>query len=445
MTVAVIDRVALILIALATGWLGRHQPPTADDWSILVHVRAVPDPFVFAAGQYRDWSGRFLPWTILGVLWRSPDVLPWLSIGFGILLCLVAGPWLRATGWREPPGSRARTDWVAAAALVLGLRFTIGQSVFWAANGVTYFLVCALGLGWWTVQRRGVPPALLRGVPGTVAWCAASLALGLGHELLDPVLLLASAGLAWKRRTDRREMTGFRMAGLAGLAAGTVLLVIAPGNAARAREFQPGFPHDPLVLFRNFRDLVAPCFAAGLPALCWGFAAGFLLGTGPRPRPADVLRPVILLLLAASTMTPLAAAPAFAVSRAYFPAALLLFAAGAWQGAVVRAAAGSTAQRAVPAAVRIVTLAIFVLWAAWAAGQVRAALPFSRSLTARGTQLDRLRNSLGDVTLAPVPAPVPSGLYLDDLRPDAQHWINRAVARWYGLRSVRLGVPDPGR
>ncbi len=441
-----LDLAALATVTLATAWLGRFQPPTADDWSILVHVRAVPNPVVLAAGQYRDWSGRFLPWTLMGGLIRSPDLLPWISAAFGALLCLLAGPLLRATGWRDAAGARARTDWIAAAALILGLRFTIGQSVFWASNGVTYFLTFALGLGWWQVMRRPAAPRPLRGPTGLAIAFAASLALGLGHELLAPVLLFAGAGLAWVRRAGPGDATRLRLAALAGLAAGTVLLAVAPGNAARAREFQSGYPVDPVILFRNFRDVLGPCMATGVPAFCAGALAGALLGGGPGFRFADVLRPVALVLLAASTMLPLAAAPAFAVSRAYVHAALLLFAAGAWQGTVIRVAAEPALRHARwRAALRLAPVLLFVVWAGWTARQVMQAAPFARDIAARHARLAGLRGSMTDAVVDPLRAPPPHALYLDDLRADPANWINRAIAGWYGLHSVRLATPAPAR
>lgn len=227
----------LILIAAGMYLLNLHTPLMMDDydysfsWSTGERLTGVADVIASQAAHYRIWGGRSVAHTLvqLFLLWGKPLFNAANTLMYLLLLaeiCVLA----RLKGWRIGGGM------MLAAHLALNLLPFYGTVFLWLDGACNYLWCTALALlpllilrsereggffdAGWRHGLLAVPVFFLAG------WTNENTACG----VLAIQLLMA----AYDRLIRRRSVRGWRIAALAAHALGTAVMLLAPGNFARA-------------------------------------------------------------------------------------------------------------------------------------------------------------------------------------------------------------------
>jgi hypothetical protein len=231
--------------------------PQEDDWQWALRERTA-GWLGAQVESYRHFDGHLVATalqTLLGVgdpVWVSrvgaaAIVAAWVAASVGLARAVVRAAQGAAVG--------------LALAACAGLCATaaLNEFFYWFSAAVTYPLAAAFamtaaaiavrgarGLGGGAAPARWSPPA---------AFLAALLATGCGESIIPLAGLMVGWGWWWQRREPHAHAHWGACA--AGLAIGTVIEVVAPGNAEKAAGF--GGPH----------PLAAACLSS-LAVVAWG-------------------------------------------------------------------------------------------------------------------------------------------------------------------------------
>lgn len=223
--------------------LASFDHPFADDFIYAAHVRDMG----FGPMQqhlYRHWTGRYTATAL-------QSGVPW---AFGLLRAYPAIPWVVIPAWwlslgcflvsvNRSLGSPISRAGVWLATFVLGSIYfaempSPSEGFYWLSAVATYtvpqttallMLSCALA-----VRRDSSPTVIVLASMG--AWLLAMVTAG-GNESLLPVLLLSLfvAGVFAVR--SRHPSAWVWFAAWTGIAIGTAIVVLSPGNAIRVTQF----------------------------------------------------------------------------------------------------------------------------------------------------------------------------------------------------------------
>ncbi len=425
--------------------------PHGDDWTYALSGR---DGWAATqAALWSGWSGRYTATALLS-LW--PQVLPIFG-GYPLMALLVAGLALSggaALAWTLLPQELGRERRCGLTALLLlgaiaGLP-SLAEGGAWLAGSITYTLPVGLSTWAWTLLLR---PGT--GVPGCVG-ALGLLALAAGGSELVAVAnaggLALAAIAAWRRRDPRLRW----WAVAAGVAiTGLLASAAAPGNAVRQQVILEGQPAPGLEALAGAPGAAWHILANGLESagLCAIAACSTTLTATAARRPPGWLAPLLLAVALASaaflvlpTMLAGTGAPPRAANVIWLAAwgccAAAAVSAGLWAAGRWRTPglAGKLGPALPVAAVLLAFLAPGSLGRATAdlvllPGHLRAIADRQLRLeqAAPGSDLDL-------PLLDPVRTPRSCLAY--DLVGWRDDWSNRACAAWYGLRSVRIVVPD---
>jgi hypothetical protein len=429
--------------------------PALDDY-----CRSAPDPRVGGRlwqvlVMYMRWTGR---WAVTGVhafVTRGMDLE---GFGFTLVLMLCAAAWVAAfalaAGLVLGRGARRRDS------LALGLLLF---AVFWAAapaGEVLYWYSGAVDYGLAFLLMMAALRLVL--VPGGTGRAVAAAALGFlatgVHELAGGVIAAAALARAlYALRTGDRRLAGRSALVLAAVAAGLLINLAAPGNAARAAQMAFGGQlrtalaltlkpsQTPLRALLDIRLLALGLFLFALP--------------GFRKRRPDWTQARLpwLLLLPASTLAILLGGhfiTAFAVGfeppervRAFLFALVLVGWTATLAAAAARFAKGNRATgplAAASAAALCLALAAAPNSRAAVRGLPRALGEWRSQNAAREASIAEQRSAgRRDLLLPPVAAPPPP-LLDAQIGDDPGWWVNACAARFYGAATVRAqGVAGP--
>ena len=447
----IINGVSLTAIATLTGLLVALGIVTwfaADDYCNWMHLdeRGIAGAMRWL---YFEWSGRLATGFAMFLTLALVDLprLHWVSALCGAGLLVVAGLLARLAGAAD---ARWPVRMFALAALSLGLYPLLGQTVFWTTGALVYLLPLILLLVWIIDTRR-----LLHGATaaGPVAGFAMSALLGNAIELLWPIVLIYVGFMGMRERAamtgDRWRALGVRMA---GFLLGGALLATAPGNLRRAEATPESFRHDPGYLFAQGRMIAAEVVANGQAVMLLLVATMVLAVVvrlalqGRLPAPVatsdrvGIFESCVLIGGGIASLTPMLLVPAqFAPRNAFYLYVLVLLAATALYADAIRTARAARGGRAVIALVIGAGLAA----TAAASAQLAPDLAFAQSLRERLVLRDRaLREAASrqetDVVVPAFRQAVPRTLHYVEIFPDPGAWLNRCVARYYRLDSVRV-------
>jgi hypothetical protein len=294
----------------AAAWLGRYVRPGADEWCFLPVVRDEGISGLVGRFYFTDNGrvgngllvGLYAKFPVAGHQWYGPVSG---ALVLGLLWALTAAL-LRRAGQRVPRGVPLLVAAMITAVFLFATPNTY-KTFYWPAASVSHtlapVLACAAAIPLLRSRgRRGRIAALvvvvLAGVfMGTLSEEASVVAL----VVLSGVVLFAGRLFTERARAFAR---GWCLAGMAGVAAGTLLLVTSPGSRNRRERFGAETtsmlaPESLIASLRGYVRILETVLTtwqyAG--AVAAGVLLGLLASRRPGPRGRRVLLPCRPLLL----------------------------------------------------------------------------------------------------------------------------------------------------
>ncbi|MBT2365477.1 hypothetical protein J7E88_09125 [Streptomyces sp. ISL-10] len=301
------------LLALAS-WFGRHVRPSADEWCFLPVVRDHGISGLIGKFWYTD-NGRLGNGLLVGLYAEFPVAgHQWFGLVSGVLMLVLlwalTAQVLRRTGQSVPRGIPLLVAAMVMAVFLFATPNTY-KTFYWPAASVSHTVAPVLA------GAAVLPLLRARGRRGRVAAlvtvAVAGVFMGTLSEEASVVALVVLSGVVLFahrlfRNGARRFARLWSLAGMAGVAAGTLLLVFSPGSRNRRERYGAEStsmlaPESLLGSLRGFAHILATVFST------WQYvgavAAGVLLGLVARrrtTRPSVLLpwRPLPLLSLGAA-------------------------------------------------------------------------------------------------------------------------------------------------
>ncbi|MGW6457791.1 DUF6056 family protein [Streptomyces sp. NPDC055078] len=306
------------LLTLAS-WYGRHVRPSADEWCFLPHVRDEGISGLVGKFYFTD-NGRVGNGLLVGLYTKFPVAgHQWYAVISAVvmlaLLWALTVALLRRAGLRVPRGVPLLVAGMVAAVFLFATPNTY-KTFYWPAASVSHTLapvLCVAAaiplLRAGTRRARAVALAVVVGAGvfmGTLSEEASVVSL----VVLSGVVLFAH--LIFAERV-RRAVRVWSLAGMAGIAAGTLVLVTSPGSRNRrvrydAESVSMLAPESLKGSLRGYGEILTTVFSTWQYA--GALAAGVLLGLLAR---GGGDRGSVLLPVRARVLIPLGAA-AFLVS-----------------------------------------------------------------------------------------------------------------------------------
>jgi hypothetical protein len=421
---------AVSAVAVATfAWLGLYSRYLADDYGVAVGVRT-QGFFGAQVESYRAWSGRCASTFFSALLaLGGPAITPYVTVVLLLLWCVAAERALASL----IPGLRAEARWLFALIFVWAAcdgAFDLFQSLLWQTGAVTYVLPLVFLLATVAAIAKGRPLA----IPAVLAFLTSA-----SSEILAASLTVAMAICVvgtFARGGGLKPRPAF-VAGLIGAALGLAVVAAAPGNAVRRAHFPAAPPLlTELAMTVKQSGQYAASFVerAGAQAALVFFAAILVASFVP---PENRRKAVLAAWLSAAAAVAVANFIVIDTGYGYPPGRGLVTTDVFVFGAI--AMSGFAASRVLTDVRRQAMVAIVVALLILA-GPVRtiflnaALVPAARSFAERWDATDaRLRSSPGASVTVDVPVKVGGIIWVT---PYPAHPMNRAMAEYYGLRSL---------
>jgi hypothetical protein len=316
-----------VLFAALSIWA---QPRQADDWDLAWYLEHTGSLWRYTESMYLIWGGRVVPFGI-GALSVSSSAatlaFKFLTIACFMIFCLAVH--YLGTGTVRAGALNSRGWLCTAAVLWLGLP-VMSDTVVQTTGAAGYLWPITAGLGFLCLYRRLREDVLAKradfgGWLSRLLWLSAGVMVGLCNEQLFAGIVAVLAGWGWTlwRAGALTRVPARAWWGIAGLIAGTVVLVAAPGNYVRM-EAAPDAPGIGSMLLRYVLYLGGAYFALGSGDAGRAFWLGILLIALRGVPPIGRLRSrEALIWLAASfvTLLPMLPLVSFASPRTTFLAA----------------------------------------------------------------------------------------------------------------------------
>lgn len=282
-----------LALLVAASWLGRHVRPAADEWCFIPQVRdhgilGLVDQFYFTD------NGRIANGVLVGLYAKFPVAgHQWYGVVSGVLMFVILWAFLaqilRRTRQETPRGTAFFVASMITAVFFFATPNTY-KTFYWPAASVSHtlapVLACAAALPLLRARRRrgkiaAVVVVFLSGVfMGTLSEEASVVAL---------VLLGATVVLARWIFTEpaRRFARVWSLAGMAGIAVGTLVLMTSPGSSNRRERYDAQTvsmlaPDSLIAALRQYVQILEVVFTT------WQYlgavAAGVILGLLARRR-----------------------------------------------------------------------------------------------------------------------------------------------------------------
>jgi len=448
---------AVLVVASTLFW---YAHPWADDFARAYKGRTQG---VVAATilEYFTWTGRWASTGLDYFLTSSFDLVRLYPLLLMINPALLAGGLcvlLQAAGVGTARGQRLALTAAALALYWAGMPHP-GESIYWLTGGDSSLAGLSVSLLLLAGLLRQ-PARTMRSSVGIGAGLSLLTVLATGfHELFGLLLCIVLVGgalRAWLARDPRRWIWSVC---LVAALVGFLVVYLAPGNAVRRAEFPLAGKLDValrLTVKQGLRDVVPWALDIRLlmgTALLLMLAPQALTGRGPR-REGTARDVVIVALTWFVALGAAYAAGSWAIGMNMPDRTLnsiyLVFLAG-WFWVLVMltrlfAMRDHPLLVATPLMCRVAA-AIFVTamlltgntWKALV--DLHGAAPvYSQAMLARWRSLEAARaRGEQDAVVEPLPARPQSYINYFELRQDPAYWENWSVARYFGLRTVRLG------
>lgn len=427
--------IAITLLLTAVGLLVR---PTADDYSNFLQIEKFPDALSYTHHMYLTWTGRLSSTFALGLLLKHLDLSRFISallaVGLGLL-----GPLMLQAIYGRRISSDSSANLIVTCGIVLALTNVIGQCVLWPTGGLVYLAPLLLAVAWVPWMRRVV----LSPKPRIICFVLVPLSgfvIALGHEQLSlPLLFIGILPLVFFSPGN----ASLKVSLVVVLLFGALIVILAPGNYVRAHYGVNLFQSRVLDHWRQLLRVNVQAMSFSALAVALGALSGFLVrfsrsnndwllqssGRWIPPR-----HTMLLLILAELSLAPVMPVPGFVVNRVFFfPAIFLFFAAFAWVVQIPLPTLGLARSGARAVSTLLATgTAVFLMI------QLIQARDLARELGERTRIFESNRGRDMALVVDPIAASVPKLIHVNDISRDPENWINKAVAKYYGLESIRV-------
>ncbi|MBI5666755.1 MAG: hypothetical protein HZC41_02000 [Chloroflexi bacterium] len=473
--------VALLLPLLAMGYLGQYSRYLADDYCTT--ARALSDGvFGSAVWWYNHWAGQYTNWTVKGLAaYLGPGMA-------GFLPSLVLAGWTIIAVWTMYQIARLirmpLPRWYAVMCgslvvyAVLDGTPSLIQSLYWLGAVIPYttpLLAITFLIGYWiSVYRQNPGHTPLRAVVVTVS--ITFIAGGLSEVYVafqTTVLALAFVGaLAFAPVPCRRVGLKLLAAGIAGSLTALLIIVVAPGNAARMARFE-AIPLPEVIGKTLLTTAAFPIIAAGrfstIPLIVAVLVPLFICYQ-VEAVPAHLRLPLVtvkkllvlsaltaFILIAACLAPPIQGTGNPPAARVYILPQFILIGTAIFWGAVMGLSARHSQSRLTPGA-RLITSAIMVVillvGPIASASQVLVDVPDFRTYANEWDTRDReIRAAVerGERNIVTHMLTVDLGrrAALDIIAPDGEKSINTCAADYYGADTLtartrlQMGTKSP--
>ncbi|GGW52728.1 DUF6056 family protein [Streptomyces xantholiticus] len=230
------------LLALAS-WYGRHVRPSADEWCFLPVVREDGISGLIGKFWFTD-NGRLANGLMVGLYTKFPvGGHQWFGLVSGlvmlVLLWALIAQVLRRTGQQVPRGVPLLVSAMVCAVFLFATPNTY-KTFYWPAASVSHtvapVLACAAALPLLCARGRSGRAAALVTVAGSGVFMGT-----LSEETSVVALVVLSGVVLFAHRIfagrARRSARVWSLAGMAGIAVGTLLLVTSPGSRNRRERY----------------------------------------------------------------------------------------------------------------------------------------------------------------------------------------------------------------
>ena len=445
--------VAILGLFLVAGFFAH---PIADDLDFASSAR---EAGVLTAWrqQYLTWNGRYASNLFaLATPWRFSSLAGYRAVVGLLVMATVAALYvfLRTLGKATFTSGEAMSGALMVSVLFLAGMPAVGEGVYWLTSAATYQAAVILALLHFACVVRctagaGAPIRLL-------AIVLLVAVVGCNEVMMLIVLAVYVALLGWSLAGGAPYRSLFATM-LAVTVVCTAVLVLSPGNAARAAVYPDR--HE-LVRSMTMTALQTVRFVGGwvssgpllIASALWMGHADRFAGLVDRAR-ARV--PLLLCCAGIALAVPISVFPAYwatgilgqhrTVNTAYFVFLIFWFA-----GLALWSVSGGKSARAVQAFARELGVPLAVLLVvslglarnSYALGEdlARGRLAsFDREMSERDRALRECRlTGQRPCDIAAIQT-VPASFFVLDVSADPRDWVNVAYARYYGLSEVRLG------
>jgi Family of unknown function (DUF6056) len=415
--------------------LGLQVWPAADDFGYWNLARSSGSPLAFASQMYETWSGRLFTHFLNGLVFSRPDlfwalaILP--ALAFALLpLALLAD--LESFDQRLTAPARWIVASLTLAALFVALLPYLSECVFWLTGGLVYVVPLLASLAWLRALTRQAWPNRA----GPAALLLATLPVSLMCEQTSAALIAVAVLFA----VLRKRPTRLYAVAVVLMIVGSIILVTAPGNAARATNGPHGLSYSPVALLNNYAMVMAASWARYVGPVIAGLAVGLVsafLRRGTAVNRRGVAQWTLVMFAAAVSATvPLAAVPDFASSRtAFIPGAFLLVASAGGGSMLAEAfVANGSMARTLGISLATCLLAAYVGLAMLGWNEARVLRP---QLATRWETFARATGTGAEVSVPRLTGREPLLFFAPDLSADPTYWANTSVADFFRLKSVR--------
>lgn len=445
------DAAAVALFAavvLGLMLLSFHSPLYADDYNHLVAIRDHPFLGDYLMHWYTGWSGNLTILTLIYVALRYQ--LLWGIANGAAFVALVVLTFAVAMG-RRP--RMVRRDMQILAVVLAAYWFAlpaIGETVFWRVGSSYLWATWLMLLFVFPYRRWMSSPAVsahlgrVRRAAASLGWLAFGFVVGCANLQVVAALcalFVVFAVKVWQR--GLRTVPVALVAGVVGAALGAAALVLAPGNEVRLAAAGTLS----LTVFERAHGLagyLASILIHWLPPLipwllCLLVVAVPMrqvrqMGGGQRDAAAPPRAWWIWGLAGVATLAPFVITPGNGAERTVIFLAVFLMVS-------VLALAADGKRRALDclpsAATSIVIAGLMLCVLAPMAGSVRRAMLLTEA-THQREQLVRAQKARGvvDVVVPPIEGSLNRAVTFSDLTSDPGFWTNKAMADWYGVRTI---------
>lgn len=413
---------------------------------------------------YYHWAGTPTTWVGISLAGLAGPAFSAVSPALTLLAWWAAAAWalLPIMRWLGLP----RPGWLAAAlaGVIVFATFagspSLLQSLYWAGAVIPYTWPLALLLVWAGCFLRALPR------PGTRAYLITGLLLFLAGGLAEVYValqivalgLMALASLAFAPPAIRRPALRLLATGLAASALAAAVILLSPGNTARAAQFpeRAGLlvvGVQTLVVSLSYGVIAIGVFAPAALATALvvpGVIAFLAAPASLRPAPRLIRRllalsaAAALLLVMACLGPPLYAMSTPPSARIYFLAQFVLTATAVFWGLLMGLGVRGGLRQVTPAmqvGAAALAAAVLVIGPGLSAGRALAAAAdyqaFAAEWDAREAVIQQAAaGGMREVSVQMLRYDLGARGGLDTLEPDAGGWVNQCAARYYGVDSI---------
>lgn len=214
----------------------RYVPFMMDDlwYSTILSDETVPisslgDIIRSQIWHYQNWGGRSITHGILQItLLAGEQAADWLNLGATFLLawvvCLVSG-------------NRRLPIFFAAVAMMLGLNANWEMSMFWQAGAANYLYITSVILFFAFCYLRELSQDEKKRLRGITFWMIPlGLLAGWSNENMGPTVWILSLLVILLERREKRKVSAWMILGNLSCLAGSIAVIIAPGNFVRSQQ-----------------------------------------------------------------------------------------------------------------------------------------------------------------------------------------------------------------